>query len=81
MSRAVCLLVEKSKHSGPASRRKVCCSATLQLRELNEQEIKERTQLLRCMVERVYYRHVGEHSQRQGHLGESRVDMTLTRAM
>ena len=30
------------------------------------------------MVERVYYRYVGEHSQRQGHLGESRVDMTLS---
>ena len=26
--------------------------------------------------EKVYYRHVGEHSQRQRHLGESRVDMT-----
>ena len=28
--------------------------------------------------EKVYYRYVGEHSQRQGHLGESRVNMTLS---
>ena len=28
--------------------------------------------------EKVYYRYVGEHSQRQGHLGESRVVMTLS---
>jgi hypothetical protein len=28
--------------------------------------------------EKVYYRYVGEHSQRQTHLGESRVDMTLS---
>jgi hypothetical protein len=27
--------------------------------------------------EKVYYRYVGEHSQRQGHLGESRGDMSL----
>ena len=27
--------------------------------------------------EKVYYRYVGEHSQRQTHLGESRVVMTL----
>jgi hypothetical protein len=29
--------------------------------------------------EKVYYRYVGEHRKRQGHLGESRVDMTLGR--
>lgn len=29
------------------------------------------------MAEKVYYIDVGEHSQRQGHLGESRVDVTL----
>ena len=34
--------------------------------------------LLLVTVEKVYYRHVGEYSQRQGHLGESRVDMTLS---
>lgn len=27
--------------------------------------------------EKVYYRYVGEHSQSQGHLGESRVGMTF----
>lgn len=27
--------------------------------------------------EKVYYSYVGEHSERQGHLGESRVVMTL----
>lgn len=26
--------------------------------------------------EKVYYRHMGEHSQRQKHVGESSVDMT-----
>ena len=32
----------------------------------------------RCMVEeKVYYRYVGEHSQRQTHLGESRVLLTI----
>lgn len=29
--------------------------------------------------ERIYYRYVGEHSQSQGHLGESRVHMALNR--
>ena len=33
--------------------------------------------LLLVTVEKVYYRHVGEHSQRQTHLGESRVIVTL----
>lgn len=28
------------------------------------------------MEDKVYYRHVGGHSQRQGHLGEFRVDLT-----
>lgn len=31
---------------------------------------------LLSMVEKVYYKYVGEHGQRQGHLGESGVDMT-----
>jgi hypothetical protein len=33
--------------------------------------------LLLVTVEKVYYRHVGEYSQRQAHLGESRVIVTL----
>ena len=32
--------------------------------------------LLGMVEEKVYYRYVGEHSQRQKHLGEPRVDMT-----
>lgn len=38
---------------------------------------KERPRLLLgLMGEKVYCRYVGEHNQRQGHLGEARVDMT-----
>lgn len=44
----------------------------------NEKNKKERTVLLLDVEEeKVYYRYVGEHSQRPGHLGESRV-MTLS---
>lgn len=31
--------------------------------------------------EKVYYRYAGKQSQGQGHLGESRVNMTLSKAM
>jgi hypothetical protein len=41
-----------------------------------EKRKRERTWLTLGMVEKVYFRHMGEHSQRQGHLGEPRVDMT-----
>lgn len=37
--------------------------------------------LLDTVQEKIYYRCVREHSQRQGPLEESRVDMTLTWAM
>jgi hypothetical protein len=30
---------------------------------------------------RIYYRYAGEHSQRQAHLGESRVDLTQSWAV
>lgn len=33
------------------------------------------------MAEKVYYIDVGEHSQRQGHLGKFRVNRTLSLAM
>lgn len=43
---------------------------------------KERAwQLLGMVKEKAFYRYVGEHSQRQGHLKESRVDMTLSHVM
>lgn len=32
-------------------------------------------------MERVYCRHVEEHSQKERHLGESSMDMTLSQAM
>ena len=34
--------------------------------------------LLGVMGEKDYCRYMGEHSERQGHLGESREDMTLS---
>lgn len=44
--------------------------------QLNGNNLKERTYLLLETVEgKVYYRFVKEHSQRQAHLGGSRVDM------
>lgn len=43
---------------------------------------EERTRLVLSMVEKVYYGYVGEHSQKQGRLGESRVDTSrLSRAL
>ena len=33
--------------------------------------------MLLCMLGKIYYKYVGGHSQIQGHLGESRVAMTL----
>jgi hypothetical protein len=46
---------------------------------MKKKEIKRKGKdmtIPRCMVEeKVYYRYVGEHSQRQTHLGESSMDM------
>lgn len=42
---------------------------------------KEGNMTAHMLEEYLYFRYVGEHSQRQGPLGESRVDMTLIWAL